>query len=108
MIEDLPAGREAFAAAIGKGYWQDLPLTHLITVMRKTTPRRLSTAKRSYSYREFNHLVDNLASSLQRLGLKRGEAALVQLGNVAEFYINFSRCCALAWRSGQRAVQPSA
>jgi non-ribosomal peptide synthetase component E (peptide arylation enzyme) len=33
--------------------------------------------------------VDNLASSLQRQGLKRGETALVQLGNVAEFYITF-------------------
>jgi non-ribosomal peptide synthetase component E (peptide arylation enzyme) len=43
----------------------------------------------SYSYRQFNQLVDNLASSLQRQGLKRGETALVQLGNVAEFYITF-------------------
>lgn len=33
--------------------------------------------------------MDNLASSLQRQGLKRGETALVQLGNVAEFYITF-------------------
>ena len=40
-------------------------------------------------YREFNRLVDNLASSLRRRGLKRGETALVQLGNVAEFYITF-------------------
>jgi 2,3-dihydroxybenzoate-AMP ligase len=33
--------------------------------------------------------VDNLAPSLQAQGLKRGETALVQLGNVAEFYITF-------------------
>lgn len=44
---------------------------------------------RQISYRQFNQLVDNLASSLQHQGLKRGETALVQLGNVAEFYITF-------------------
>ncbi|WP_226779580.1 AMP-binding protein, partial [Klebsiella aerogenes] len=45
--------------------------------------------ERQISYRQFNQLVDNLASSLQHQGLKRGETALVQLGNVAEFYITF-------------------
>ncbi|VFT73875.1 enterobactin synthase subunit E [Klebsiella aerogenes] len=45
--------------------------------------------ERQISYRQFNQLVDNLACSLQRQGLKRGETALVQLGNVAEFYITF-------------------
>ncbi|MDA5161187.1 AMP-binding protein, partial [Klebsiella pneumoniae] len=45
--------------------------------------------ERQISYRQFNQLVDNLACSLQRQGLKRGETALVQLGNVAEFYMTF-------------------
>lgn len=72
-----------------KGYWQDLPLTHLITRHAENDAPAIIDGDKSYSYREFNRLVDNLASSLQRLGLKRGETALVQLGNVAEFYITF-------------------
>ncbi|HBK4598798.1 (2,3-dihydroxybenzoyl)adenylate synthase EntE [Klebsiella michiganensis] len=81
---------EAFAARYRqKGYWQDLPLTHLITRHAENDAPAIIDGDKSYSYREFNRLVDNLASSLQRLGLKRGETALVQLGNVAEFYITF-------------------
>lgn len=72
-----------------KGYWQDLPLTHLITRHAENDAPAIIDGDKSYSYREFNRLVDNLASSLQRQGLKRGETALVQLGNVAEFYITF-------------------
>nr|VUD35056.1 enterobactin synthase subunit E [Raoultella sp. NCTC 9187] len=52
-------------------------------------PWRFIDGDVQYSYRQFNRLVDNLASSLQGMGLKRGETALVQLGNVAEFYITF-------------------
>ena len=81
---------EAFATRYRqKGYWQDLPLTQLITRHAENDAPAIIDGDKSYSYREFNRLVDNLASSLQRLGLKRGETALVQLGNVAEFYITF-------------------
>lgn len=52
--------------------------------------------------------MDNLASSLQRLGLKRGETALVQLGNVAEFYITFFALLRIGVAPVQRAVQPPA
>ncbi len=45
--------------------------------------------ERHYTYRQFNEAVNNLASALQAQGLKRGDTALVQLGNVAEFYITF-------------------
>lgn len=45
--------------------------------------------ERRYTYRQFNQAVNNLASALQAQGLHRGETALVQLGNVAEFYITF-------------------
>ncbi len=41
------------------------------------------------SYRELNQAADNLACSLRRQGIKPGETALVQLGNVAELYITF-------------------
>ncbi len=81
---------EEFAARYRqKGYWQDLPLTNLITRHAENDAVAIIDGERQISYRQFNQLVDNLASSLQHQGLKRGETALVQLGNVAEFYITF-------------------
>lgn len=88
---------EEFAARYRqKGYWQDLPLTNLITRHADNDAVAIIDGERQISYRQFNQLVDNLASSLQHQGLKRGETALVQLGNVAEFYITSLRCCASA------------
>ena len=89
MIEFTRWPEEFAARYRQKGYWQDLPLTHLITRHAENDAPAIIDGDKSYSYREFNRLVDNLASSLQRQGLKRGETALVQLGNVAEFYITF-------------------
>ena len=81
---------EEFAARYRqKGYWQDLPLTNLITRHADNDAVAIIDGERQISYRQFNQLVDNLACSLQRQGLKRGETALVQLGNVAEFYMTF-------------------
>ena len=81
---------EEFAARYRqKGYWQDLPLTNLITRHAENDAVAIIDGERQISYRQFNQLVDNLACSLQRQGLKRGETALVQLGNVAEFYMTF-------------------
>ncbi|EPY6904614.1 (2,3-dihydroxybenzoyl)adenylate synthase EntE [Klebsiella pneumoniae] len=81
---------EEFAAHYRqKGYWQDLPLTNLITRHAENDAVAIIDGERQISYRQFNQLVDNLACSLQRQGLKRGETALVQLGNVAEFYMTF-------------------
>ncbi|MFW8159928.1 AMP-binding protein, partial [Klebsiella pneumoniae] len=65
------------------------PLTNLITRHAENDAVAIIDGDRHISYRQFNQRVDNLACSLQRQGLKRGETALVQLGNVAEFYITF-------------------
>ncbi|MDF7681580.1 (2,3-dihydroxybenzoyl)adenylate synthase [Enterobacteriaceae bacterium ESL0689] len=81
---------ENFAARYReKGYWQDKPLSELLTRHADSDAVALIEGDKHYSYRQFNRLVDNLAASLQRMGLQRGETALVQLGNVAEFYITF-------------------
>lgn len=72
-----------------KGYWQDLPLTDILTRHAHSDATAVIDGDRTYSYRQVNQLSDNLACSLQTLGIKRGETALVQLGNVAEFYITF-------------------
>jgi 2,3-dihydroxybenzoate-AMP ligase len=78
-----------------KGYWQDLPLTRILT-RHANDAVAIIDGERRYTYRQFNEAVDNLASALQAQGLKRGDTALVQLGNVAEFYITFF---ALLWRA---------
>ena len=72
-----------------KGYWQDLPLTEILTRHADSDATAIIDGERRYSYRQFHQAVNNLASSLQGQGIRRGETALVQLGNVAEFYITF-------------------
>ncbi|MGG5836833.1 AMP-binding protein, partial [Huaxiibacter chinensis] len=78
---------EAFARRYReKGYWQDLPLTHILTRHADSDALAIIDGDRHYTYRQFHQAVNNLASALQAQGIKRGETALVQLGNVAEFY----------------------
>ena len=72
-----------------KGYWQDRPLTHILTDHADNDAVAIIDGDRRITYRAFNQAVTNLASVLQAQGLHRGETALVQLGNVAEFYITF-------------------
>jgi 2,3-dihydroxybenzoate-AMP ligase len=72
-----------------KGYWQDLPLTDILTRHASSDATAIIDGDRHYTYRQFHEAVNNLASSLQAQGIRRGETALVQLGNVAEFYITF-------------------
>lgn len=72
-----------------KGYWLDRPLTDILTRHANSDAVAIIDGERRFTYRQFNQAVNNLASSLQSQGLKRGDTALVQLGNVAEFYITF-------------------
>lgn len=72
-----------------KGYWQDLPLTHILTDRADSDAVAIIDGDRRITYRALNQAVNNLASALQARGLQRGETALVQLGNVAEFYMTF-------------------
>ncbi|WP_333850756.1 (2,3-dihydroxybenzoyl)adenylate synthase EntE [Leclercia sp.] len=72
-----------------KGYWQDLPLTEILTRHADSDALAIIDGERRFTYRQFHQAVNNLASALQAQGIQRGETALVQLGNVAEFYITF-------------------
>ncbi len=72
-----------------KGYWQDLPLTHILTRHADSDALAIIDGERRLTYRQFQQSVNNLAAALQAQGIQRGETALVQLGNVAEFYITF-------------------
>lgn len=72
-----------------KGYWQDLPLTNIVTRFANNQSIAIIDGERHLSYQQLNQSIDNLAAYLQHRGAKCGETALIQLGNVAEFYIVF-------------------
>lgn len=77
-----------------KGYWLDQPLTRVLTQTARQFPQ--STAiicgERHFSYAQLNQLSDNLAARLSAQGFGIGDTALVQLPNIAEFYIVFLLC----------------
>ena len=70
-----------------KGYWLDLPMTDILERHQQSDSVAVIDGDRQFSYRQLARLSDNLAAALQRRGLKPGDTALVQLGNVAEFYL---------------------
>ncbi|EXU53893.1 (2,3-dihydroxybenzoyl)adenylate synthase [Acinetobacter baumannii 24845_10] len=74
-----------------KGYWIDQPLTRILTVGVQSHPHSpaIICGERQLSYIELDRLSTNLASRLAEKGLGKGDTALVQLPNVAEFYIVF-------------------
>ncbi len=78
---------------IDKGYWIDLPLTDIVAChcVDPTSASRtaLICQQRQFSYAELNRLSDILAQYLHAQGFRAGETAVVQLPNVAEFYIVF-------------------
>ncbi len=70
-----------------KGYWAELPLTDILSRHAQNDAVALIDGERHYSYRELEQAATRLAYALQRRGLRTGETALVQLGNVAELYM---------------------
>ena len=81
---------EAFAQCYReRGYWIDLPLTDILSRQADNDATALTDAQRSLSYRQLEQLSERLAAALVRRGLQSGDTALVQLGNVVEFYIVF-------------------
>ncbi|CCG85711.1 (2,3-dihydroxybenzoyl)adenylate synthase [Erwinia piriflorinigrans] len=72
-----------------KGYWLDLPLTDILQRHADSSAIAVIDGDRRYSYQQLTQQSDRLAASLQRRGLQSGDTALVQLGNIAEFYVTF-------------------
>lgn len=72
-----------------KGYWLDLPLTDILQRHAGSSAIAVIDGARRLRYQDLAKQSDRLAASLSRRGLKFGDTALVQLGNVAEFYITF-------------------
>ncbi|WP_158783487.1 (2,3-dihydroxybenzoyl)adenylate synthase [Pantoea sp. BAV 3049] len=69
-----------------KGYWLDLPLTDILSRHASSQQIALIDGDRQLSYQQLEASACQLAAALQRRGLRCGDTALVQLGNVAEFY----------------------
>jgi len=71
-----------------KGYWTDRPLVDLIDHAPQDNVAVLC-GERSLTYRDLCSQSNKLAAYLQRLGLTSGDTAVVQLPNIAEFYVVF-------------------
>ncbi|MEI7345491.1 (2,3-dihydroxybenzoyl)adenylate synthase [Dickeya chrysanthemi] len=72
-----------------RGYWLDVPLGDILTRHADNDDSALIDGDRTFSYRQMNQWVAQLAGALQRRGVTPGQTALVQLGNVAEFYLTY-------------------
>ncbi len=72
-----------------QGYWIDQPLTHILDAQVKERPEAVAIicGERQFTYREVDKLSDNLAARLAAKGIGNGHTALVQLPNIAEFYL---------------------
>ena len=74
-----------------KGYWRGEPLTAMLARQRELAPyaEAILCGERRFSYRELDAASSRLAANLAHHGLGAGDTALVQLPNVAEFYLVF-------------------
>ncbi|MBE0369812.1 (2,3-dihydroxybenzoyl)adenylate synthase [Pseudoalteromonas aurantia] len=74
-----------------QGYWQDKPLTSLLSeqLTNNSNGIALADGKRSISYLQLSQYSDNLAANLALKGLKKYDTALIQLPNCIEFYISY-------------------
>ncbi|MFT0137349.1 (2,3-dihydroxybenzoyl)adenylate synthase [Alcanivoracaceae bacterium MT1] len=74
-----------------QGYWIDKPLTRGMEHQARERPNAtaLICGERQLSYAELNHRASCLAANLAARGLGKGDTALVQLPNVAEFHVVF-------------------
>ncbi|MDR6354460.1 2,3-dihydroxybenzoate-AMP ligase [Pseudomonas psychrotolerans] len=87
-----PPGRRILAARYrALGYWLDLPMTEILARSRAALPEApaILCGERQLSYAELDERSSRLAAHLQAAGLRRHDTALVQLPNVAEFYVVF-------------------
>lgn len=91
MIEFSPWPQDLAQRYREADYWIDQPLTHILDAQLAANPRAeaLVCGDRRFSYAELDRLSRNLAARLAGQGLGHGDTAVVQLPNVAEFYIVF-------------------
>jgi 2,3-dihydroxybenzoate-AMP ligase len=71
------------------GYWIDEPLTKMLTVQAEQCPDQIAvlSTSRQFTYAQLHRQSDHLAKQFLLRGLLPGDTALVQLPNIAEFYL---------------------
>lgn len=81
-----------------RGHWRGEPLGQLLQDSARRHPERtaLVCGARRWTYAELNTRCNQLAQGLRRLGLERGDRVIVQLPNIAEFFVT----CFALWRIG--------
>lgn len=72
-----------------KGYWIDHPLSHILDLQCENRSIAIVEGEHQISYRKLNESSTNLAANLHSKGLKKGDTALVHLGNTYALYIVF-------------------
>ena len=74
-----------------RGYWIDRPLSAILELQAQSRPGAIALICREHhwSYAQLDARADSLARYLHVQGLRRFDTALVQLPNVAEFYVVF-------------------
>lgn len=74
-----------------RGYWIDRPLSHMLAqqVQRQPDATVLICGDRRFTYADLDRQSSNLAGHLSAAGVGKGDTALVQLPNIAEFYLVF-------------------
>ncbi|MFP1766410.1 (2,3-dihydroxybenzoyl)adenylate synthase [Lonsdalea quercina] len=70
-----------------RGYWTDAPLDDILARHKDSDAVAVICGARRFSYRQMDRLASQLSAALRQRGLRSGNTALVQLGNIAEFYI---------------------
>ncbi|MBB4952131.1 2,3-dihydroxybenzoate-AMP ligase [Agrobacterium vitis] len=74
-----------------RSYWLDQPLTRILDSQTQARPDAIAVicGERHISYSALDALSSTLAARLSQRGLGHGDTALVQLPNIAEFYVVF-------------------
>ncbi|MBA1243056.1 (2,3-dihydroxybenzoyl)adenylate synthase [Pseudomonas japonica] len=74
-----------------KGYWLDVPMTHILEQQVAARPNApaIICGERTFSYADIDASSTRLAAALYRQGLRTYDTALVQLPNVAEFFVTY-------------------
>ena len=91
MIDFTPWPPELAARYRAAGCWQGLPLSEILERQARAQPDGIAVVcgERQVGYGALDAQATRLARALRARGLGPGDAALVQLPNVAEFYIVF-------------------
>lgn len=91
MIEFTPWPPALAARYRAAGCWQDLPLSEILERQARAQPDGIAVVcgARHVGYGALDAQATRLAHALHARGLGPGDAALVQLPNVAEFYAVF-------------------